>query len=248
MDRLIFTAASGMTAAMTRQRVVAANLANAQTIGFRAETLQSTPMTLDGPQLQVRAMNQTQVRGANMKPGSIIETGNPLDIAMMGDAMLTVQTSDGGEAYSRRGDLTVSATGVLQNGDGLPVMGQNGPITVPPGAKVAISPEGGVMVANPDTPDEPPAQVDKLKLTNWRGSRIEKDLNGLFRVSGGGVLPVDETAGVMVGSLEQSNVQPTEVLVEMVEAQRSFDIRTKLISTARELDEGGASLMRISAG
>jgi flagellar basal-body rod protein FlgF len=246
MDRLIFTAASGMTAAMTRQRVVAANLSNAQTIGFRAETLQSTPMTLEGPQLEVRAMNQTQVRGANMKPGSIVETGNPLDIAMMGDAMLTLQAADGTEAYSRRGDLSVSATGVLQNGDGLPVIGQNGPITVPPGSKVSISPEGGVMVANPDTPDEPPQQVDRLKLTNWRGSRIEKDLNGLFRVSGGGLLPTDESAGVMVGSLEQSNVQPTEVLVEMVEAQRSFDIRTKLISTARELDEGGASLMRIS--
>jgi flagellar basal-body rod protein FlgF len=246
MDRLIFTAASGMTAAMTRQRVVASNLSNTQTIGFRAETLQSTPMTLDGPQLEVRALNQTQVHGANMKAGSIIETGNPLDIALQGDAMLTVQSADGTEAYTRRGDLSVSATGVLQNGDGLPVVGQNGPITVPPGSGVSISPDGGVLVANPETPDEPPQQVDKLKLTNWRGSKVEKDLNGLFRVSGGGVLPVDETAGVMVGSLEQSNVQPTEVLVEMVEAQRSFDIRTKLISTARELDEGGASLMRIT--
>jgi flagellar basal-body rod protein FlgF len=248
MDRLIFTAASGMTAAMTRQRVVAANLSNSQTIGFRAETLQSTPMTLDGPQLEVRTMNQTQVHGANMKAGSIVETGNPLDIALQGDAMLTLQGSDGTEAYTRRGDLNISATGVMQNGDGLPVMGQNGPITVPPGSHVSISPDGGVLVANPETPDEPPQQVDKLKLVNWRGSKVEKDLNGLFRVSGGGVLPVDENAGVMVGSLEQSNVQPTEVLVEMVEAQRSFDIRTKLISTAKELDEGGASLMRISAG
>jgi flagellar basal-body rod protein FlgF len=246
MDRLIFTAASGMTAAMTRQRVVAANLSNAQTIGFRAETLQSTPMTLDGPQLEVRTMNQTQVHGANMKPGSIVETGRALDVAMQGDAMLTIQSADGTEAYTRRGDLSVSATGVLQNGDGLPVLGLNGPITVPPGSNVSISPEGGVLVANPETPDEPPQQIDKLKLTNWRGSHIEKDLNGLFRVAGGGILPIDETASVMVGSLEQSNVQPTEVLVEMVEAQRSFDIRTKLISTARELDEGGASLMRIT--
>jgi flagellar basal-body rod protein FlgF len=246
MDRLIFTAVSGMSAAMTRQRIVASNLSNAQTIGFRAETLQSTPMTLDGAQLQVRSMNQTQVHGALMKAGSIIETGSPLDVALQGDAMLTLQADDGGEAYTRRGDLSVSPTGVLQNGDNLPVMGQNGPITVPPGSKVSITPEGGVTVANPATPDEPPTQVDKLKLVNWRGSQVEKDLTGLFRAANGGVLPTDEKAGVIVGSLEQSNVQPTEVLVDMVEAQRSFDIRTKLISTARELDEGGASLMRIT--
>jgi flagellar basal-body rod protein FlgF len=236
-----------MTAAMTRQRVVASNLANAQTIGFRAETLQSTPMTLDGPQLDVRSMNQTQVHGALMTPGSIVETGRPLDIAMQGDAMLTVQAPDGGEAYTRRGDLSVSATGVLQNGDGLPVIGQNGPISVAPGSNVSISPEGDVMIADPNTPDQPPTQVDKIKLASWRGSQIQKDLTGMFRVPNGGILPADETAGVAVGSLEQSNVKPTEVLVEMVEAQRSFDIRTKLISTARELDEGGANLMRMNA-
>lgn len=248
MDRLIYTAASGMTAAMTRQRIVASNLSNAQTIGFRAETLQSTPMTLDGPQLQVRALNQTQVRGAQMTAGSIVETGHGLDIALQGDTMLTVQAPDGGEGYTRRGDLSVSPTGVLQNGEGLPVIGQNGPISVLPGADVSITPEGAVLVANPDAPREPPAQVDKIKLANWRGSQMEKDLTGLFRVPNGGVLPVDEGAKILVGSLEQSNVKPTEVLVEMVEAQRSFDIRTKLIATARELDEGGASLMRITPG
>lgn len=246
MDRMIFTAASGMTAAMTRQRIVANNLSNAQTIGFRAETLQSTPMTLNGPQLEVRSMNATQVHGAQMTPGSVTQTGRPLDIAMNGDAMLAVQTADGGEGYTRRGDLTVSPTGLLQNGDGLPVLGQGGPITVPAGAKVSINSDGGVLVANADSPDEPPTQVDKLKLGSWRGSQLEKDLTGIFRVPNNGVLPTDEEASVISGALEQSNVKTTEVLVEMVEAQRSFDMRTKLIATARELDEGGASLMRIT--
>ena len=96
MDRLIYTAASGMSAAMMRQRIVASNLANTQTIGFRAETLQATPMTLDGPSLEVRSMNQTQVKGALMKAGSLVQTGRTLDIAMTGDAMLTVQAADGG--------------------------------------------------------------------------------------------------------------------------------------------------------
>ncbi|MBW8754488.1 MAG: flagellar basal body rod protein FlgF [Sphingomonadales bacterium] len=246
MDRLIFTAASGMTAAMNRQRVIASNMSNAQTTGFRAETLQSTPMTLDGPQFEVRSMNQTQVKGANMQAGTIVQTGNVLDIAMQGDTMLAVQTPDGGEGYTRRGDLAISASGLLQNGDGLPVLGQNGPITVPVGSKITLSEDGSVMASNPSTPSEPPTQVDRLKLVNYTGTRIEKDLSGMFRVPNGGVLPTDDTAKVTVGALEGSNVKPTEVMVEMVEAQRSFDMRTKLIATARELDQGGASLMRIT--
>ena len=248
MDRLIFTAASGMTAAMNRQRVIASNMSNAQTIGFRAETLQSTPMTLDGPQLEVRSMNQTQVKGADMKAGTLIQTGNVLDVAVQGDIMLAVQTPDGGEGYTRRGDLAISATGLLQNGDGLPVLGQNGPITVPVGSKITLSEDGSVLASNPSAPGEPPTEVDRLKLVNYAGTQIEKDLTGMFRVPNGGILPVDDTAKVTVGALEGSNVKPTEVMVEMVEAQRSFDMRTKLIATARELDEGGASLMRITPG
>lgn len=248
MDRLIYTAATGMTAAMTRQRITASNLANAQTTGFRAETLMATPMTLDGPQLEVRSMNATQVKGAEMRAGSIVSTGRSLDVALQGDAMLAVQTADGGEGYTRRGDLSISATGLLQNGEGLPVLGQNGPITLPPDAEVSISPRGEVLVSNPQAPGEAPTAVDRLKLANWRGTQISKDLSGIFRAPNNGVLPTDENAEVIPGSLEQSNVKPTEVLVDMVEAQRSFDMRTKLISTAKELDEHGASLMRITPG
>jgi flagellar basal-body rod protein FlgF len=248
MDRLIYTAVSGMSSAMTRQRVVASNMANTQTIGFRAETLQTTPVTIDGPSLEVRAMNQAQVHGASMKAGSMTATGRGLDLAMQGDAMLTVQAPDGGEGYTRRGDLSISPTGVLQNGEGLPVIGEGGPITLPLNANVTISPDGGIMVSSPETPDQPAVQVDRLKLASTRGTAVAKDLTGLFRAPNNGVLPADENARLVSGTLEQSNVNPTDILVEMVEAQRSFDMRTKLIATARELDEGGASLMRISPG
>lgn len=246
MDRLIYTAVSGLNSAMMRQRMIASNMANAQTIGFRAETMEFTPMTLEGPSLEVRALNYTQVRGAEMKAGTMMRTGRPLDIAMQGDTMMAVQGPDGGEAYTRRGDLTISASGLLQNGDGAPVLGESGPITVPTDSVVSIADDGAVMVYNKATPEQAPVQIAKIKIANYQGSRLEKDLAGLFRVPGGGVLPADESAKVITGSLEQSNVEPTQVLVEMVEAQRMFDIRTKLISTARDLDEGGASLMRIN--
>ena len=246
MDRLIYTAYSGLAGSMLTQAVIANNMANAQTIGFRTELQNADPMTLKGPSIEARAMTRGEVRGANMKQGALIETGNPLDVALTGRTMLAVQGADGEEAYTRRGDLAVDATGVLTNGDGRPVVGDAGPVTVPPGARITISPDGRVLAALPENPDQPPQEVGRLKLVSTAGSKIEKGLDGLFRVPGGGALPSDEEARLQPGSLEQSNVEPTRVLVEMVEAQRLFDMRTKLISTARELDEGGAGLMRLT--
>jgi len=247
MDRLIYTAVSGMNASMVRQRAIASNMANAQTIGFRAEVLQATPVTLDGEQLDVRAMNSTVVRGASMKEGALTQTGRALDVALQGDTMLAVQSVDGGESYTRRGDLAISVTGLLENGEGRPVMGDAGPITVPPGALISIAPDGGVLIADPAVPDQPPLRIDRLKVVSTTGSQIAKDIAGQFRVAGGGVLPVDENAKVIPGALEQSNVNPSEVLVEMISAQRLFDMRTKLVETARELDEGSSRLMRLDA-
>jgi flagellar basal-body rod protein FlgF len=238
---------SGMTDSMTRQRVLASNMANSQTIGFRAEMLYSTPVTLKGGNaLEARAMSEGEVRGADMSAGSISATGRPLDIAMTGDALLAVQAEDGSEVYTRRGDLTVTVTGVLQNGDGRPVIGASGPITVPPGSQASISQDGSVLVFNPEAPDQPPQAIDKVKLASPKGGQVQKDMEGFFRVVGGGVLPADENAAVVPASLEQSNVKPSEVIVQMIQAQRLFDIRTKLISTARDIDQSGSSLMRMS--
>lgn len=247
MDRLIYTAVSGMNASLNRERVIASNMANAQTIGFKAEILQATPVTLEGPQMEVRAMTSTEVSGASMKDGEVAQTGNPLDIALQGDAMLAVQAPDGQESYTRRGDLSVTVTGVLQNGEGLPVIGNNGPITVPPGSKVTIAPDGNVLLTDPNARDLPPQAIDRLKLVSTTGTQIAKDLAGQFRVQGGGVLPVDENARVIPGALEHSNVNASEVLVEMISAQRLFDMRTKLVQTASQLDEAGARLMRLNS-
>lgn len=246
MDRLIWTAVSGMNASMARERMIASNMANAQTPGFRAEVMAATPTTLEGPSLEVRAMTSAAVYGAQMDPGALIETGRGLDVAVNGDALIAVQASDGSEAYTRRGDLSLSPAGVLTNGDGAPVLGENGPISVPPGSDVSIGEDGAVLVKSKTDPSAPPQQVERIKLASWRGSQIAKGLDGLFRVTGGGILPQDQDAKLITGSLEQSNVRPSEVLVAMVEAQRLFEMRTKLVSTAKELDERGASLMRLS--
>ena len=250
MDRLIYTALSGMRGSMAQQQVIANNMANAQTIGFRAERVRFTPMTLaqanGGPQLEARVLSNGAVEGADMRAGTLTTTGRALDLALNGEALLTVQAADGGEAYTRRGDLSVSSSGVLQNGDGRPVMGTGGPITVPAGAILSIRADGSVLAADPAAPDAPPAVLDRIKLASPQGSPLAKALDGLFRVPGGGVLPADEAATVTGSALEGSNVDTAGVLVEMIENQRLFEMRTKLVATARELDQGGASLMRLS--
>ncbi|MEO1969676.1 MAG: flagellar basal body rod protein FlgF [Sphingomonadaceae bacterium] len=245
MDRLIYTALSGMQANMDRQRVIASNLANANTIGFRAEMLDQRPVTITGTPDEVRAMQIGRVRGADMAAGEIVDTGRSLDVALSGDAMMAVQADDGSEAYTRRGDLSISAAGLLVNGAGHPVLGDGGPITVPPDGKLSISPDGRISVTDPAASGQPPTEIGRIKLASWKGSPIQKGIDGLFRVEGGGVLPTDEEAQLKSGALEQSNVKTTEVLVQMIEAQRSFALRSKFISTARDVDESGAQLMRL---
>ncbi|MEL7691696.1 flagellar basal body rod protein FlgF [Citromicrobium bathyomarinum] len=246
MDRLIYTALSGMQASMDRQRAIASNMANSNTIGFRAELIEQRAVTIEGHPNEARAMQTARVTGADMSGGELMETGRELDIAMATKSLMAVQADDGTEAYTRRGDLSLGATGLLVTGDGHPVLGDTGPITVPPGGRISISEDGTVTRTDPNAPDQPPAEVGRIKLASWDGSPIAKGLDGLFRVEGGGILPTDEEARVHTGKLEQSNVKPTEVLVAMIEEQRLFAMRSKLVSTARDLDESGAQLMRLT--
>jgi flagellar basal-body rod protein FlgF len=245
VDHLIYTAYSGMSASMVQQRVIASNLANAQTTGFRAEMLVTSTTTVKGNGLETRALADAQVRGASMKQGDLMQTGNPLDVALTGDTMLAVQMQDGTEGYTRRGDLTVDAGGTLVNGEGLPVLSDNGPITVPTGNTVKIAPDGTVLASDPAQTGAPPEAIGKLKLASTAGSQIDKALDGVFRVVGGGVLPTDDTAKLIPGTLEKSNVNATQVLVDMVSAQRLFDMRTKVIATAKDDDEKSTALMAL---
>ena len=242
---MIYTALSGMEAAMTRQRVTASNLANAQTTGFRAEVFTVNAAELKGPSLEARAMNRGGVHGADMASGELAQTGQPMDVALDGDALLALQAADGAEVYSRRGDLSVAATGVLQNGDGLPVMGANGPITIPPGRTLSVGQDGSILAADPAAPDAPMQTIGRIKLASPQGSVLAKDMAGFFRVVGGGILPVNEAATLTSGALEQSNVDTTRVLADMIEAQRAFERRAKLFSTASEIDTSGAKLMSL---
>jgi flagellar basal-body rod protein FlgF len=251
MDRLIYTAMTAMNAAMDRQRVVANNLANASTPGFRQEIFAVTPATLKDGSLEARAMARGNVRGADMAPARVVPTGNPLDVALEGNALLAFQSPDRqGEVYSRRGDLKVSASGVIENGEGLAVLGEGGtPISVPPGFSIAIAADGTILARDPATPNAPAEPLDKLRLVNPQGSPLAKGIDTFLKVAanngGGGVLPPDPAARLSTGALEMSNVETADTLVQMIEAQRAFEQRAKIIATAGTLDEAGSGLMAL---
>lgn len=245
MDRLIYTSLSAMRGSLARQTAVANNLANAQTPGFRADMADAQSMWLQGNGLGARAFSSEQVLGADMRAGTVVTTSRDLDVAMNGDSMLVVQAPDGEEGYTRRGDLKVASSGLLTTGDGHPVQGASGPITLPPADKISIDEQGRVWIVPQGGPADQPQEVDRLRLATPTGSDIVKGLDGLFRVRGGGALPDDPDARVTSGALEGSNVAATTALVDMIEASRGWDSQLKLISDVRELDTSTADLMRL---
>ncbi len=246
MDKLIYTAASGLKGHMAAQAAIANNMANASTIGFRADRVVFDQLKVSGPGLLARQPASEEITDVDRRPGAIFSTGKPLDVAVAGDAWIAVQAADGSEAYTRRGDLSVAASGVLETGDGFPVIGSGGPITVPPAQSVTIGPDGSIAIV-PFGAERgaPPVIVDQIKLASVKGSDTVKGLDNLLHVRSGGALPGDPTAKVVTGSLEGSNVNLTEALVDMIENQRSYEVQANLIKSAKELDEGGASLMRL---
>ena len=245
MDRLVNTALTAMRGAMARQASIANNLANANTVGFRAEIANAETRWIQGDSFDTRAQASEQVIAADMAQGAVTETGNPLDVALDGDALLTVQATDGSEAYTRRGDLKVSDSGLLTTGDGLPVLGEGGPVILPQMDSVSIARDGSIWGVPQGGDPANPQQVDKLKLVNASGSSVAKGNDGLFREVNGGALPSDPLATVTSGSLEGSNVNSTQALIDMIEASRAWETQVKMIDTAKQLDDGGASLMRL---
>jgi flagellar basal-body rod protein FlgF len=250
MDRLIYTALTGLSARQRQSQVTANNLANAAVPGFRREIVAQEGRYLDARRLadgafEARALVGAPALSTPAAPGKVQATGRPLDIALSGNAWLTVQGPVIGgevkEAYTRRADLSISSTGIMVNGDGRVVLGaNNAPISVPPGAAITIAPDGRITAQLPDGP----AQVGQLKLVNGAAlTGRDKAADGLFLAQE--PLPADPAARVEPGALESANVTAAQALVELVEEQRGFEINARLIRHAQDMDEQGARLMRL---
>jgi len=245
MDKLIYTAASGLKSHMAAQAAIANNMANASTIGFRAEKVNFNSLLLKGAGFDSRQPASENVTDFDRSAGAVTTTGRNLDIAIPGDQWMAVQANDGSEGYTRRGDLNISATGVLETGDGFPVMGSGGPITVPPATSVSIAQDGTISIIPVGGDAKNPQVIDRIKFASAQGSQTSKGLDNLIHVQGGGILPTDENAKCISGALEQSNVNMTQSLVDMIENQRSYEVQANLMKSAKDMDESAASVMRM---
>ncbi|MBL8325454.1 MAG: flagellar basal-body rod protein FlgF [Rubrivivax sp.] len=238
MDRLIYLAMAGAKATMQRQDVLAHNLANASTNGFRAEmqAFRAVPVLGDGASTRVYALESTV--GHDERAGPVHTTGRPLDVAVHGKAWLAVQGLDGAEAYTRAGALQVSAEGQLTTPAGLPVLGDGGPIAVPAGATLEVAADGTITAS---TGRGRPQPVGRLKLVTPEAP-LTRGEDGLFRAADG-ELPADPTARLQSGALEGSNVSPVETMVAMIAAARQFEQQMKVLQGADQREQGAAKLL-----
>ncbi len=241
MDRLIYLSMAGAKANMQRQDVLANNLANASTPGFRAElhAFRAVPVQGSGASTRVYALESTP--GYDMSPGVVSTTGRPLDVAMRGNAWLAVQGLDGTEAYTRGGSLEVSADGTLRTHNGLPVMGDGGPIQVPANSEVSIGADGTVSARGTNGRN---TNVGRLKLVTPEAP-LNRGEDGLFRAAEGD-LQADATARLQDGALEGSNVSPVETMVAMIAAARQFEAQMKVLQNAEGNEKAAAQLLSVS--
>ncbi|MBN3791778.1 flagellar basal-body rod protein FlgF [Burkholderia sp. Ac-20353] len=252
MDRLIYTAMTGASQSLDQQAIVANNLANASTTGFRAQlaTFRAVPMNFgDGSTIDpttTRTYVLASTPGADFAPGPITRTGNPLDVAVQGAGWLSVQLADGSEAYTRAGNLHVDQNGQLVTATNLPVVGNGGPISVPPNAQVTIGKDGTVSALMPGDPPTAVAIVDQMKLVNPDPATITRGNDGLFRTADGNPADADPNVVVAPNSIEGSNVNPVNAMVAMIDNARAFQLQTKLIQTADQNEQSANQLLNFS--
>ncbi len=246
MDRLLYIAMSGAKENMNGMAVRANNLANTGTVGFRADFEQARAMQAFGEGLPTRVFSLTEKPGQNFDAGAIIITERELDVAIQGDGWLAVQAPDGKEAYTRGGNLQLTAQGILETSAGLPVMGDDGPIQLPvPLAKVEIGLDGTISVRPQGAPADALIPAGRIKLVKPLNSEMEKGNDGLFRRKDGLLAEAAPDVSLLKGAIESSNVNAVGEMTYMISLQRQFELQVKMMKSAEDMDRQQNQLLRI---
>lgn len=232
MDRLIYTAMTGAKHAFLQQAGVAHNLANASTTGFRAMEHKFRAVPVQGEGAPTRAFVVDASVANDFDQGPLIATGRPLDVAVQGSGWIAVETADGREAYTRAGNLQINTNGQLQTASGLNVQGDGGPIAIPPDNSVTISPDGTISaVPLFGTPNNVNV-IGRIKLVNPPENELLRGDDGLFRTTTGEPAGLDENVRIASETLEGSNVNPVDSMVNMISLARQFEMHIKMLQTA----------------
>ena len=255
MDRLAFNAAAAINEMRVGRQMTTNELANVATPGFK-RSFESAMLTLkvQGAGFESRLQPQSYASdNINMKPGVIIKTGRDLDVAMDDQTVMGVTALNGELAFTRRGDLKLNGSGVLEMGTGALVRGQNGggPITIPPGFFVKISKDGSIYATNPTQAGvAAPVLIDKILLRDASQVSLERREDSLYKVVGkpnNEDIPVTgKLATLTPETLEGSNVNAMEVMVKLMDQSRSFEMQVNVIKQNKDVDESGGTMMRAS--
>ncbi len=246
MDRVIYTAMSGAKHTLEQQANASNNLANATTTGFREQlnTFRAVPVVGEG--LATRTFVVDSTAGTNFNAGPIQDTGRALDVAVQGPGWLAVQTTDGSEAYTRNGSFKLSENGILQTQTGLNVVGDGGPISIPPDVTIAIASDGTVSsIPTTGTPNAVNI-LGRLKLVNPDEKALKRGDDGLFRMTAGAQAPPDANVRLVGGALEGSNVNVVESMVSMINLARQFDLNMKVVTTAQSDSDKANQILSLS--
>ncbi len=245
MDRMLYLAMTGAREVMNAQAVNTNNLANATTTGFRADMETALSLPMYGPGQASRVYSVTEGNGVDLTPGALRQTGRELDVAVDGDGWIAVQAPDGSEAYTRAGDLHVNAFGILTTGAGHPVIGNGGPIAIPPNGKLEIGRDGTISIRPLGQGANALAVVDRIKLVKLPPDQVTKGEDGLLRLRGGGTAEADASVTLVSGALESSNVNAVGAMIRLIELARLYESQVKLMKTAEENDRAAAQLLRM---
>jgi flagellar basal-body rod protein FlgF len=242
MDRLLYVAMTGAKQLMQAQSLVAHNLANLSTTGFRADLARFQASPIEGPGYPSRVNTVASGLGFDHSQGTLLHTGTVLDVAIQGAGWVAVQAPDGSEAYTRGGTFNVNAVGLLETQRGELVLGDNGPLAVPPHVQVAIGSDGTVSIVPQGQGPETMAQIGRLKLVNPAPELLEKRPDGLVRMVDGASAEADANVKVMSGFIESSNVNMAETMVSMIEFARQFEVAVRMMRVADENAQRAADL------
>jgi flagellar basal-body rod protein FlgF len=243
MDRGLYVAMTGAKQIMQAQAVNNHNIANSSTTGFRADGVAFTSEPIYGPGYATRVNAVAGDAGTDFSSGVLMSTSRPLDIAVNGKGFIAVRGADGQEAYTRAGDLQVTALGAVVTSTGFPVLSESGPLTVPPSTQVTIGTDGTVSVVPLGLSAAAQSQVDRIKLTNPSPKDLQKGSDGLLRLKSGGKAKADETVTIVSGELESSNVNAAQSLVNMIELQRLYELQIKSISSTDQNEQSAQRMM-----
>jgi flagellar basal-body rod protein FlgF len=249
MDRMIYVAMTGAKHTLGQQATVSNNLANVNTTGYRAENnmLRAVPVFSDT--LATRAFVVDSSAGSDFRPGTLQETGRDLDVAVEGKGWIAVQLENGQEAYTRNGNLQVSANGVLQTRNGMNIMGDGGPIAIQPNSTITIAKDGTVSTV-PFRPGSNESNVvitaGRIKLVDLPEGQLARGPDGLFRLNAARAPEASPDVTLVSGMLEGSNVNVVDALVDMISLSRQFETHMKLLQNAEGNAQRAGSLLSMS--